>query len=373
MYIGLMSGTSLDGVDGVLAHIPDHYSGGGIMIDASAHVPFDAEFRAALLALQVPGNDEMAREFSASKQLVHAYAEVVRQLLTSANISSSKVKAIGVHGQTVRHQPDIGFSRQINQPALLAELTGIDVVADFRSRDLAAGGQGAPLVPAFHQAMFSRDDETRVLVNVGGISNVSILHANGNVLGFDTGPGNVMMDAWIGRHLGFNYDEDGSWAKSGRVIPELLSALLQEPFFSMLPPKSTGRDLFGMAWLNAHLRSFAHAKSWLTQDVQATLAQLTAVSIADAVMQHAPQAKALYACGGGAFNRHLLQRITAIFSERYFSCVLETTASLGVSPAHVESLAFAWLAQRFCLRQPSNLPVVTGAKALRILGCLYPA
>ncbi len=356
-YIGLMSGTSLDGVDGVITD----FAG----TPCSAYIPFSATLKCELLALQSPGANEIHREALAADQLVHRYAECVAELLRAAGASAAEVRAIGAHGQTIRHQPAAGYTRQINHPALLAELTGIDVIADFRSRDIAAGGQGAPLVPAFHQSVFGSRSHSRVIVNIGGISNVSILGADGSVSGFDTGPGNVLMDAWVYQHQGKAYDADGQWASSGQVIDALLARLLDEDFFRQAPPKSTGRDLFHPAWLKDKLSGFPEARP---QDVQATLAALTARCIADAIRRFAKDCDAVFICGGGAYNAHLMQRLSGELPQ-----VVQSTAALGISPTHVEALAFAWLAQRFCDRQPGNLPSVTGARGERLLGALYPA
>lgn len=357
VYIGLMSGTSLDGVDGVITDF------GGA--PSAAYVPFPASLKSELIALQSPGANEIHREALAANQLVRLYAECVDRLLRASGVSASQVRAVGAHGQTIRHLPAQGYTRQINNPALLAELTGINVVADFRSRDIAAGGQGAPLVPAFHQSVFGSRSHSRVIVNIGGISNISILGADGSVTGFDTGPGNVLMDAWVHRHQGKAYDADGQWAASGNVIDSLVNRLLDEDFFRQAPPKSTGRDLFHLAWLDDRLAGFSEARP---QDVQASLATLTARCIADAIRAHAPGCDAVFICGGGAHNTHLMQCLS-----REIPQPVQSTAVLGIPPTHVESLAFAWLAQRFCDRQAGNLPSVTGAKGERLLGALYPA
>ena len=357
LYIGLMSGTSLDGVDGVLSSLNGDLT--------SAYLAFPPDVKQTLLSLQSSGPDEIHRESLAAQQLVQLYAECVHQLLTTAKINRDQVTAIGAHGQTIRHLPNQRYTRQLNQPALLAELTGIDVIADFRSRDIAAGGQGAPLVPAFHQAVFGHAGQTRAVVNIGGISNISLLHADGSVSGFDTGPGNVLMDAWIHLHQGKSYDADGAWAGTGRVDNELLTHLLSESFFALAPPKSTGRDLFHLSWLESQLTSFSALRA---EDIQATLVALTAKTIADAIQTHADACDAVYVCGGGAYNSQLMQAL-----QSYLPQPISSTDALGISPSHVEALAFAWLAKQFCERQPGNLPSVTGAKGLRILGALYPA
>jgi len=361
LYIGLMSGTSMDGVDGVLADFAD----GTIQTLEAAFVPFPPALRSDLMALQARGDNEIEREAQAANALAACYAACVAQLRAAA---PGPVRAIAVHGQTIRHRPELGYTRQTNNPALLAELTGIDVIADFRSRDIAAGGQGAPLVPAFHQAQFGQPGRTRVVVNIGGIANISVLHGDGRVGGFDTGPGNVLMDAWIARHQGKEYDAGGAWASSGRVDAGLLAALKAEPYFALPAPKSTGRDLFHADWLDAVLD--AHGRGIVAADVQATLTALTAHTIADAIHTSGGKVDAVYVCGGGAYNGTLLRELAAALGG---SITVESTAVLGVAPNRVEALAFAWLGYRFVQREAGNLPVVTGARGARILGALYPA
>ena len=371
LYIGLMSGTSMDGVDGVLASFPDAGTTSHITTLAAAHLPFPADLRAALMALQAPGDNEIHREALAANALAHLYAQCVGALLQQAEVAADQVSAIGVHGQTIRHQPGAGYTRQTNNPALLAEHAGIDVVADFRSRDIAAGGQGAPLVPAFHHAAFSDPLQTRVLANIGGIANISILDpASNTVTGFDTGPGNVLMDNWTLLHRGQHYDDNGAWAASGQINPALLQSLLEEPYLGLPPPKSTGRDLFHAEWLTARLQPFGELAP---QDVQATLARYTAVTLADAIHAHAPAASAVYVCGGGACNNHLLEQLCAALAQLGQPLAVMPTDTLGIAAQHVEALAFAWLAHRFTSRLPGNLPAVTGAAGPRVLGALYPA
>jgi anhydro-N-acetylmuramic acid kinase len=362
LYIGLMSGTSLDGVDGVLAD----FSGRGIRTLHAAFTPFPDALRAELMALQAASSNELEREALAANALAHCYADCVKQLLAQM---PGPVRAVAVHGQTIRHRPELGFTRQTNNPALLAELTGVDVIADFRSRDIAAGGQGAPLVPAFHQARFGKPKTVRAVVNIGGIGNISVLHGDGRVSGYDTGPGNVLMDLWVARHLGKPYDEDGAFAASGRVSNALLDILLDEPFFRQPPPKSTGRDLFHAEWLDAKL---AQGPQLPPADVQATLTRLTAVSIAQAILAETRDepAQAVYVCGGGAYNGVLLREIGEALGG---AVAVESTEVLGVAPNRVEALAFAWLGYQFTRRKPGNLPAVTGAAGLRVLGALYPA
>ncbi len=358
LYIGLMTGTSLDGIDVAMV---DFSVDPPCFVDALC-MPLLEALRAELLTLQTPGPDELRRAALAANAHSYACANAVEQLLERTGYCAAQVIAIGNHGQTIRHQPEQGYTLQIGNHALLAELSGIDVVGDFRSRDVAAGGQGAPLVPAFHQALFASSTETRVLVNVGGFANLTVLPAQGAVTGWDCGPGNVLMDMWIQRHLGKPYDADGTWAASGNLLPDLLEVLLAEPWFALPAPKSTGRDLFHAGWLEARL-----AGRWdRPEDVQTTLCFLTAKTIADAVRSENPSA--LFLCGGGAHNSTLRKMLAC---ELPYARIT-TTAELGIDPDWVEAYAFAWLARRCVMRQPANLPAVTGARGLRILGAIYP-
>lgn len=372
LFIGLMSGTSLDGVDGILAPFSDKADAQGIDMLASTYIPFPEDLRTELMQLQSPGENEIHREALAANALAKLYGRCVHQLLSQAGKTASEVTAIGAHGQTIRHRPEWAYTRQTMNPALLAELTGINVVADFRSRDIAAQGQGAPLVPAFHHAMFANPHETRVIANIGGISNISVLRPNDQhrIVGFDTGPGNVLLDAWASKHIGAPYDSNGSWGASGKIIDSLLAHLRNDPFFTLPPPKSTGRDLFHPPWLHEKLNAFSSAAP---ADVQATLTAFTASTLADAIAHHANEAKAVYVCGGGAYNLYLMQQLQQALSARSIAAAVKPTSELGISPNHVEALAFAWLAHRFHMRQAGNLPSVTGAKGPRILGALYPA
>jgi len=374
-YIGLMSGTSLDGVDGVLVD----FSCAPLRLVAHATVAFTAEFRDELLALNSPSHNELHRSALAGNQIAAAYAEVANHLLTLAKKQggqSGAVVAIGAHGQTVRHQPQrsstsaggAGYTVQLNNPALLAELTGIDVVADLRSRDVAAGGQGAPLVPAFHRSVFGQSGASVAVLNLGGIANLSVLPGNPGlpVLGFDCGPGNALMDAWCQRHTGQAFDSGGAWAAGGQCLPALLQQLRAEPYFRDAPPKSTGRDLFSSQWLHDHLQAWENARP---QDVQNTLTELTASVCADCVTSYVKDSKSLIVCGGGAFNHYLLQRLQVALP----GLVVSTSDQHGLPPLQVEAAAFAWLARQTMLRQPGNLPSVTGAAGPRILGAIYPA
>ncbi|MBA3597317.1 MAG: anhydro-N-acetylmuramic acid kinase [Methylibium sp.] len=364
LFIGLMSGTSLDGADGVLAAFPE----GRVQVLAHAHRPFDPALRGELLALNTPGDNELHRAALAANALARVYGEVVTALREAA--PGRAVRAIGAHGQTVRHRPGqfdgTGYTLQLNAPALLAELTGIAVVADLRSRDLAAGGQAAPLVPAFHNAQFARSGQDIAVANIGGIANLSLLGADGTVRGFDCGPGNALMDLWCLRHRGAAFDDRGRWAAEGRVLPALLEAALSDPYFALLPPKSTGRDDFHADWLDALLAAEPSASA---QNVQATLCELTARTVADDVRRHLPRARELLVCGGGALNDELMRRLAQALP----GSLIESTASRGLAPLHVEAAAFAWLARAHLRGEPGNLSAVTGAHGPRLLGALYPA
>ncbi len=377
IFIGLMSGTSLDGIDGVLVD----FSGTAptaptapTILQHSYH-RFAPELAQEFLALNTSGADELHRAALSANALAHAYAGVVADLLAASGMDRSRVVAIGAHGQTVRHRPQefgtgefgAGYTLQLNNPALLAELTGIDVVADFRSRDVAAGGQGAPLVPAFHQAVFGGADQVVAVLNIGGISNISVLAQAGDVIGFDCGPGNALMDYWCQKHTGQAFDTGGSWAATGRVDDSLLKILLDEPYFAKLPPKSTGRDLFNAGWLASKLA--ACGAPLIPVDVQATLAELTAMTCAAGVSSYGKNSKSLIVCGGGAFNAHLMARIQAHLP----GLAVMSSEACGLPPMQVEAAAFAWLASQAVNRVTASLPKVTGAKGARILGAIYPA
>jgi anhydro-N-acetylmuramic acid kinase len=375
LYIGLMSGTSMDGVDGVLASFPDADDGAGqaLRVLADAHAPMPATLGAELLALNRTGPDELHRAALAANALARVQADVVARLLERAGLAAADVRAVGSHGQTVRHRPGefdgVGYTLQLNNPALLAELCGIEVVADLRSRDVVAGGQGAPLVPAFHEAVFGGTPHARAVLNLGGIANLTLLPSEaggqGRLRGFDCGPANALMDHWCRTHTGRPYDDDGRWAASGGVDEPLLDELLADPYFRKAPPKSTGRDLFNPDWLAAAL---ARAPA-VPVDVQATLMELTARAAIDALRAEAPRTEELLVCGGGAFNGALMARLAALWPGLRVS----STATAGLPPLQVEAAAFAWLAHQFCERLPGNRPDVTGARGPRILGALYPA
>ena len=355
-YIGIMSGTSMDGVDAVLARFDDP----GVTVMASVTLPFDDDLRAESLALNQPGDNELGRAALVANQIADLYAATVAQLLRESGLAPTAIRAIGAHGQTVRHRPDLGYSLQLLNGARLAEKTGITTICDFRSGDIAAGGHGAPLVPAFHADIFGLSP-TRVILNLGGIANISLLVAPPNfVIGFDTGPANLLLDYWHQTHRGGRFDRDGAFAASGAVIPALLEAMLRERFFHLSPPKSTGRDLFSPAWLHG----FA-PELYAPQDVQATLLALTIASAAAAIRPNNPSQ--VLVCGGGALNGAMMAGLRTALAP----IEVASTLKAGVDPMHVEALAFAWLAKRRLTRAAGNLPAVTGAHGPRVLGAIY--
>lgn len=354
-----MSGTSLDGADAVVAD----FSGTSPRTLAFASVVFPDVLRAELLALNTPGDNEIARAALAANQLAAVYANATKAVLTQAGIAVHDVAAIGCHGQTIRHRPDLAYTVQLNNPALLAELAGCSVVADFRSRDVAAGGQGAPLAPLFHDGVFRSADETRIVCNIGGIANLTILAPGLPVRGFDCGPGNCLMDAWIQQHLGTPYDSNGEWSRTGNVNTPLLARMLAMPWLASPPPKSTGRDDFNAAWLAAQL-----AGNETPADVQASLLAFTATTIAHHVEKHAADASRLIVCGGGAQNGALLEALQLRVKAK-----VERSDLHGVPAGQVEALAFAWFAHCALTGKPLDATHITGARHPNILGAIYPA
>ena len=360
-YLGVMSGTSLDGLDIALIQQDIRPT-----LLAHHYIPMPDALRAELLALCASGPDELARAAVAEQHWVELAAAGINALLQREGLDASDIRAIGSHGQTVRHEPARGFTVQIGNPALLAELTGIDVIADFRRRDVAAGGQGAPLVPAFHEALFDSDDQPKAVLNVGGFSNLSLIEHDQPVRGFDCGPGNVLLDAWIGKIRGETFDRDGAWAASGQINEPLLLSLMSDPYFAATGPKSTGRELFNLAWLEVHL---SRRPAVAAADAQRTLLELTARSIVDSLQQAQQNTAELLVCGGGAHNATLMQRL----QEMLPNCQVASTAKRGVPPDWVEAMAFAWLAHCCLERIPANRPSVSGARGPRVLGAIYPA
>jgi anhydro-N-acetylmuramic acid kinase len=359
-FIGLMSGTSLDGIDAVLVDFTDQST----TLLGRFFLPYEASLKRAILDLHLPSPNELHQTQLIANQLAGLYASAVNSLLAQTTYLPNEIKAIGCHGQTIRHRPEHGYTIQIGNAARLAELTKITVINDFRSRDIAAGGQGAPLVPAFHDKILRHTSCHRVIVNIGGISNLTNLAPSIPTTGFDCGPGNLLMDAWCMQHIGTPYDANGDWAASGKAIPELLEKMLAEPFFALPPPKSSGRDLFNMDWLNSLLKGNEAAA-----DVQTTLLELTCVSIADSILEQCSGAQEIYLCGGGAHNLTLRRRLAALLPD----CPVQTTSDIGVDSDYLEGIAFAWLAQQTLLGIPANLPRVTGAAHPCILGAIYPA
>lgn len=360
-YIGLMSGTSLDGIDAVLVDFQVEQP----RLLQRHFLPYDDNLRRELLALSHAERIDLHAFLQIDVRLGRLYARAVQALLDKARMAAERVAAIGSHGQTLRHHPQgtCPYTLQLGDPNTLAELTGITTVADFRRRDVAAGGQGAPLVPAFHAALLQQPGLDRIVLNLGGMANITCLPGAGDrpVSGFDTGPGNVLLDGWIMQHQGCRYDAEGRWAAAGEVLPELLERLLDEPYFARPAPKSTGRELFSLSWLRAHLRG-----NESPVDVQATLLELTAASVAQAVAQQA--ADEVWACGGGVKNSALMQRLGARLAPR----AVRSTAELGIDPQSIEAMAFAWLARQTLQGGSGNLPAVTGARRAVVLGGIYP-
>jgi anhydro-N-acetylmuramic acid kinase len=362
IYMGLMSGTSMDGIDAVLLQI----DADGMRVRSAVVRTWASELQQRLRRAAEEYAHLGLLEYGRLDTIVgREFALAAQQLLQSGNLPANAIRAIGSHGQTVLHQPRdaAAFTLQIGDPNIIAEQLTIDVVADFRRRDVAAGGEGAPLMPAFHIAAFGTPGQYNVVANIGGIANVSLLHADGSVTGFDTGPGNCLLDAWMRRHRGQPYDAQGAWAASGRVHPPLLDRMLADPYFARRPPKSTGRDAFSDAWLERALVGFSLQES----DVQATLAELTTRSLTGSLLVTAEAPKRLLVCGGGARNVDLMQRLSAAMPHT----TVETTAACGIDPQHVEAAGFAWLAHRYVSALPGNLPSVTGASHPVALGALY--
>lgn len=364
LYLGLISGTSADGIDAVLIR----FSQDKPQLQAAHNLSWPADLRTQILALAQGDKPIDLDTFGRlDVRIAHCFADAALALLQHSGTAANDVRAIGSHGQTMRHRPAgaYPFTLQLGDPAVIAERCGIDVVADFRRADIAAGGQGAPLLPAVHAMLLGRAGHARVVLNLGGIANITVLGADGSVHGFDTGPANGLLDAWCQHHGGEPYDRDGAFAASGRVNPALLQALLDDPYFALPPPKSTGREYFHLAWLAGH----SQVATLDPADVQATLLELSARSVADAIDRHAPAASEVLVCGGGVHNGALMRRLGELLVSR----ALFSTAREGVDPDYLEATAFAWLARQRLLGLPGNLPAVTGARGLRVLGALYAA
>ena len=372
LFIGLMSGTSLDGVDGVLV---DFSSPKHLQVLAHTHHPMPLDLKKELLSLNQPTDNELHRAAIAANRLISkVYTPAVQQLLQKTQTSPKEIQAIGAHGQTVRHQPHLphyrAYTIQLNAPALLTELTNITVISDFRSRDIAAGGQGAPLVCAFHAQQFSQTNKDIAVLNLGGIANLTLLNASKQITGFDCGPANALMDEWCELHTKQPFDENGAWAASGSQLPDLLHIMLQEPYFTQLLPKSTGRDVFNMAWIKQCLKHIPQHQKLKPQDIQATLLELTAQTAIQALRKYAESTELLLLCGGGALNTALTNRLQELAP---LHTSIQSTQTYGLPPLQVEATAFAWLAKQCLSQQPANTPQVTGAKSARILGAIYQA
>ena len=361
LYLGLISGTSMDAIDAALVD----FDASPMRIVATSATAFDTALKRRIAAvLENPAAVALDEVGQIDVELGRAFAQAALALLRKADVSAARVAAIGSHGQTLRHRPDLStpFTWQIGDPNVLTEMTRITVVADFRRRDVAAGGQGAPLLPVFHDHVFRSDTEDRVIANLGGIANITVLRHGAAVTGFDTGPANRLLDAWIELHHGKNFDADGAWASTGQCDDALLHRFLDEPYFALAPPKSTGRELFNLTWLESRLGTSARRP----QDVQATLRQFTAESLAAAVHEHAPGA-ALYVCGGGAHNQDLIACIAQLIAPSRVA----STAAIGLDPDYVEAVAFAWFARCTLGGMTSSAGSVTGADGARILGGVY--
>lgn len=363
-FLGLISGTSADGIDAALAGFDP-----ALALHYSRTFPYPEALRARVLALSQHDAPLLSLDAigALDTQLGQAFADAANALIDESGIDRARIRAIGSHGQTLRHRPsgEFPFSLQLGDANVIAERTGITTVADFRRRDIAAGGQGAPLLPIFHAAMLRDPNEARAVLNLGGIGNLTLLPISGPVTGFDTGPGNGLMDAWCERHLGTAFDAGGMFAARGHVDETLLARLLTNAYFALPAPKSTGRDQFHLGWLDAQLQDATRAP----EDVQATLCELTAVSVANALRTVQPETARMLACGGGVHNLILLARLAA----RLPNVAIESTAAHGLDPDFVEAMAFAWLARETLAGRHGNLPEVTGAHGPRVLGAIYSA
>lgn len=364
LYIGLMSGTSLDGIDAALVD----FKGNSAQLVEFEYLPFPADIQSAIQRISKPDALISLKDYGAmDTHLGQLFAKAVNSLLAKADIPASSVNAVGSHGQTIYHAPEIRhpFSLQIGDPNIIAEKTGITTVADFRRRDIAAQGQGAPLVPAFHQAVFQHPNEQRCIVNIGGIANITVLPKDPTtkIIGFDTGPGNTLMDLWIKLHRNLSYDKNGIWAKTGKINHDLVALLKQDPYFNAAPPKSTGKEYFSLPWVYQYFDAF----SYKAEDIQASLCFLTAITICEAIKKHAPATERILICGGGVHNECLLELIT-----KNSDCPVESTERYGLHPNHVEAMAFAWLARQTLNNLPGNLKEVTGAVNAVVLGGVYP-
>ena len=366
-YLGLISGTSADGIDAALVRFDGNATHARPELAFGRTYPWDPALRARLVELgQRTAMLTLDEVGELDVRIGRAFAQAAKAAIEASGVATADIAAIGSHGQTLRHraQGEIPFTLQLGDPSTIAERCGLRVVADFRRRDVAAGGHGAPLVPAFHAATLHSDAEDRAALNLGGIANFTLLPANGAVRGFDTGPANGLMDAWCLRHSGQAYDMGGGFAAQGRIDEALLARLLDEPWFALPPPKSTGRDQFHLAWMESKLRG-----DEAPADVQATLLALSVRTIADALRAAQPHTQRVIACGGGVHNPLLMAALGAAMP----GSVVESSAMHGLDPDFVEAMAFAWLARETLAGRPGNLPAVTGAAGPRVLGAIYPS
>jgi len=357
ILIGVMSGTSLDGIDIALVKI---YKNKISVLDFF-QINYPNIIKETILALHFPKNNELENSYMLSNKLAAMTGKGINHLLKKNNLTAKQIKGVGYHGQTIRHRPDKGYSIQIGNADLLSEITNLTVISNFRNRDIAAKGQGAPLVPAFHKNLFFSKIKNRIILNIGGISNITFLSTNGSILGFDCGPGNILMDHWIKTNRNLNFDKNGNWAKKGQVINDLLKHFLKDNFFKTKPPKSTGRDQFNLKWIKKGIK-----KTYLPEDIQRTLLELTAITILDAIETYCLRADEIYLCGGGAKNIFLIQTL-----KNKTNLAIKTTTDLNLPEQQVEAVAFAWLANQALDKKFNNSPTVTGAKGFRILGSIH--
>lgn len=357
ILIGTMSGTSLDGIDIALTKLHKNK----ISVLDFLHINYSPRLKEKILKLQFPEKNELEKSFLLSNELAILTGKGINRLLLKNSLSAKHVKGVGYHGQTIRHRPDKGYSTQIGNADLLSEITNLTVVSNFRNRDIAAKGQGAPLVPIFHKNLFFSKIKNRVILNIGGISNITYLPTNGSIIGFDCGPGNILMDHWIKLNRNLNFDKKGNWAKKGQVIEELLRYFLKDKFFNKLPPKSSGRDLFNLDWIKKGIK-----KTYSPKNVQRTLIELTAITTADAIKKNCSGANEIYVCGGGAKNDFLIEIL-----KNKINLIIRGTSDLNLPEQQVEAVAFAWLANQTLEKKYNNSPNVTGAKGFRILGSIH--
>jgi len=357
LLFGVMSGTSLDGIDIVLIDQKNK----SMKVIEFIHTPYNSNTKKYFLELHSDQNSDLERSIQMSLYHAKITAQSINKILKKHNLMPEDIECIGYHGQTIRHYPERNYSVQLGSANLLAELTNISVVSDFRNRDIVAGGQGAPLVPAFHNEFFFKNNKNRIIINIGGISNITYLPTNKNIIGFDCGPGNILLDHWIRIQHNKNYDNLGRWAKSGELIEDLLLNFQKDLFFKKSPPKSTGRELFNINWLNKF-----DVKNYPTEDIQRTLLELTVVTINDSIKRFCPSVDEIYICGGGSKNKFLIERLKKITGLN-----IDTTDKLNMPSQQVEAIAFAWLAKKCIRKQFNNSPTITGSSGPRILGAIH--